>query len=98
MSCQQYEDIDRPDGLAIYPAMLRGQPDFFVNTGDAVYYDHGPVHALNDTLARYHWARMYALPTLRDFHRQVGSFFMKDDHDTLTDDFHPGDRTGVHLR
>jgi alkaline phosphatase D len=94
MSCQQYEDIDRPDGLAIYPAMLRGQPDFFVNTGDAVYYDHGPVHALNDTLARYHWARMYALPTLRDFHRQVGSFFMKDDHDTLTNDSHPGDRTG----
>jgi alkaline phosphatase D len=94
MSCQQYEDRDRPDGFAIYPSMLRGQPDFFVNTGDAVYYDHGPVHALNETLARYHWARMYALPTLRDFHRQVGSFFMKDDHDTLTNDSHPGDRTG----
>lgn len=94
MSCQQYEDRDRPDGFAIYPAMLALKPDFFVNTGDAVYYDHGPVHALNRDLARYHWARMYGFPTLREFHRQVGSFFMKDDHDTLTNDSHPADRNG----
>ncbi len=94
MSCQQYEDRDRPDGFAIYPAMLALRPDFFVNTGDALYYDHGPVHALNHDLARYHWARMFSLPTLRDFHRQVGSFFMKDDHDTLTNDCEPGERTG----
>jgi alkaline phosphatase D len=94
MSCQQYEDRDRPDGFAIYPAMLALKPDFFVNTGDAVYYDHGPVHAVNVDLARYHWARMYGFPTLRDFHRQVASFFMKDDHDTLTNDSHPEDRSG----
>jgi alkaline phosphatase D len=94
MSCQQYEDRDRPDGFTIYPSMLALKPDFMVNTGDAVYYDHGPVHALNVDLARYHWARMYGFPTLRDFHRQVASFFMKDDHDTLTDDSHPGERTG----
>lgn len=94
MSCQQYEDRDRPDGFAIYPSMLALRPDFFVNTGDAVYYDHGPVHALTVDLARYHWARMYGFPTLRDFHRQVASFFMKDDHDTLTNDSHPEDRTG----
>lgn len=94
MSCQQYEDRDRPDGFAIYPSMLALQPDFMVNTGDAVYYDHGPVHAINVDLARYHWARMYGFPTLRDFHRQVASFFMKDDHDTLTNDSHPGDRSG----
>ena len=94
MSCQQYEDQDRPDGLAIYPAMQRGAPDFMINTGDVLYYDHGPVHALNQELARYHWARMYALPTPRDFHRVTGAFFMRDDHDTLTDDSRPGDRSG----
>ena len=93
MSCQQYEDRDRPDGFAIYPSMLALKPDFMVNTGDAVYYDHGPVHAVNVDLARYHWARMYGFPTLRDFHRQVASFFMKDDHDPLTTDSHPGDRS-----
>ena len=94
MSCQQYEDRDRPDGFAIYPSMLALKPDFMVNTGDAVYYDHGPVHAINVDLARYHWARMYGFPTLRDFHRHVASFFMKDDHDTLTNDSHPEDRSG----
>ena len=94
ISCQEYGDRDQPDGFAIYPAMLALKPDFFVNTGDAVYYDHGPVHAVNVDLARYHWARMYGFPTLRDFHRQVGSFFMKDDHDTLTNDSHLDDRSG----
>jgi len=94
MTCQQYEDRDRPDGFAIYPAMLTLRPDFFVNTGDAVYYDHGPVHALTIDLARYHWARVFGFPTLTEFHRQVASYFMKDDHDTLTDDCHPDGRTG----
>ena len=94
MTCQQYEDRDSPDGFKIYPSMLKLQPDFFVNTGDAVYYDHGPVHALTLDLARYHWARMFSLPALREFYRQVGSYFMRDDHDTLADDCHPGDRTG----
>jgi alkaline phosphatase D len=94
MTCQQYEDIDRPDGFEIYPAMLKLQPSFFVNTGDAVYYDHGPVHAVNTELARYHWARVFGFETLRAFHRQVGSYFMKDDHDTLSNDCEPGMQTG----
>ena len=94
MTCQEYEDRDQPDGFAIYPSMLKLRPDFFVNTGDAVYYDHGQVHAVNPDLARYHWARMYGFSTLRDFHRQVGSYFMKDDHDILANDCEPGSRTG----
>ena len=95
MTCQQYEHADRPDGFSIYPAMAALHPDFFVNTGDAVYYDHGPVIALTPALARYHWARMYALPTLRDFHRTCTSFFMKDDHDTLSYVCGPATRTGA---
>ncbi len=94
MTCQQYEDRDLPEGFAIYPAMLALHPDFFVNTGDVVYYDHGPVHALTVDLARYHWARMFSYATLRDFHRQVGSYFMKDDHDVLANDCEPGSKTG----
>ncbi len=94
MTCQQYEDRDLPGGFAIYPSMLALRPDFFVNTGDAVYYDHGPVHAVNADLARYHWARVFGFPTLRDFHRQVGSYFMKDDHDVLSNDCEPGWQSG----
>lgn len=94
MTCQKYERLDRPDGLAIYPAMSALRPDFLVNTGDVVYYDQGPVLALTPALARYHWARMFALPTLRDFHRNHASFFMKDDHDTLANDCGPATRSG----
>jgi alkaline phosphatase D len=94
MTCQKYERLDRPDGLAIYPAMSALRPDFFVNTGDVVYYDQGPVIALTPALARFHWARMFALPTLRDFHRNCTSFFMKDDHDILSNDCGPATRSG----
>jgi len=94
MTCQQYEHQDRPDGFAIYAAMAELKPDFFVNTGDAVYYDHGPVIALNPALARYHWARIFALPSLRKFHSQVSSYFMKDDHDVLSNDCGPDDQSG----
>ncbi len=94
MSCQKYERSDRPDGFAIYPSMQALRPDFFVNTGDVVYYDHGPAIAVNADLARYHWARMFSYPTLRAFHRQVGSYFMKDDHDVLANDCEPGSRSG----
>jgi alkaline phosphatase D len=94
MTCQKYERLDHPDGLAIYPAMGALRPDFFVNTGDVVYYDQGPVIALTPALARFHWARMFALPTLRDFHRNHTSFFMKDDHDILANDCGPATRSG----
>ena len=94
MTCQKYERLDHPGGLAIYPAMGALRPDFFVNTGDVVYYDQGPVIALTPALARYHWARMFALPTLRDFHRNHTSFFMKDDHDILANDCGPATRSG----
>lgn len=94
MSCQEYDHRDRPDGFSIYPSMLNLQPDFFVNTGDAVYYDHGAVPAVTPELARYHWARMFGYGTLRQFHTQVGSYFMRDDHDTLADDTWPGSRSG----
>ena len=94
MSCQEYDHRDRPDGFSIYPSMLRMSPDFIVNTGDAVYYDHGVVPGVTFELARYHWARMYGYETIRRFHQQVGAYFMKDDHDTLADDTWPGSRSG----
>ena len=34
-------------------------------------------------LAHWHWQRMYALPSNVEFHRQVSSYFIKDDHKYL---------------
>ena len=37
---------------------------------------------------------MYSLPLQREFHRQVPSYFIKDDHDILKDDCWPGQTQG----
>jgi alkaline phosphatase D len=87
---QAYPDRDAPDGFKIYPVMLKLDPDFFVHTGDILYYD---ALAKTEALARWHWASMYSLPTNVEFHRQVASYFIKDDHDTLMDDCWPGMQT-----
>jgi len=88
---QAYLDQDAPGGgFKIYDQMLKLNPDFFVHTGDIVYYDE---YAKNLDLARWHWSRTYSLPTNIRFHRMVNSYFMKDDHDTWLDDCWPGMNT-----
>jgi alkaline phosphatase D len=69
--------------------MLKLQPDFFVHTGDIVYYDQDPPNVRNIAGARYHWQRIYGLPSVREFHRRVSSYFMRDDHDTWQNDCWP---------
>ncbi|WP_202552067.1 alkaline phosphatase D family protein [Ginsengibacter hankyongi] len=87
VTCQEYHDRDyAAKGFKIYEAMLRQQPDFFVHTGDVVYYDQ---QAKNIDLARWHWQRVYSFPTLVEFHKNVSSYFMKDDHDTWMNDCWP---------
>ncbi len=84
---QAYPDQDAPGGgFKIYPAMLKLDPSFFVHTGDIVYYDR---LAKTIELARWHWQRTYSLPTNVEFHSQVTSYFIKDDHDTWMNDCWP---------
>ncbi len=85
-TCQKFNKRDAEDGFKIYPSMRTLDPDFFVHTGDMVYY--GTAAGTVD-LARHVWQRMYALPTQVEFHRQVGSYFMKDDHDLWQNDCYP---------
>ncbi len=86
---QGYHDRDCPGGYKAYPAMLALEPSFFVHTGDIVYYDSPRPVAQNAAQARHHWHRTYSLPTVVEFHRQVPSYFIKDDHDTWQDDCWP---------
>ncbi len=84
---QAYPDQDVPGGgYKIYAQMLKLDPDFFVHTGDILYYDK---LAKTMELARWHWQRMYSLATNVEFHRRVGSYFIKDDHDTWRNDCWP---------
>jgi alkaline phosphatase D len=83
---QDYINKDRDDGYNIYPAMLDLGLDFFVHTGDILYYD---LWAKNLELARWGWAQMYSLPTNVEFQRLVPTYFMKDDHDVWLNDAWP---------
>jgi alkaline phosphatase D len=88
---QAYPDQDAAGGgYKIYAEMLKLDPGFFVHTGDILYYDK---LAKTLPLARWHWARMYSLPTNVEFHRRVASYFIKDDHDTWMNDCWPTRKT-----
>ena len=83
---QRYPDRDTDDGFKIYGQMLDMDPDFFVHTGDILYYDQ---FAKTPALAKWHWQRIYSLNNIVEFHKNVASYFMKDDHDTLVNDSWP---------
>jgi len=88
---------DKANGQKIYPHMLAIGTDFFVHTGDIVYYDKDEPFADNVELARFKWNRIYAMPFQRNFHNNTSSYFIKDDHDTLRNDSWPGQTYGRNL-
>lgn len=94
MTCQGYPDRGHPDGHDIYPAMQALNPHFACLTGDLVYYDNDMPRAYTKRLARYHWERMFSLPRLVEFNRNVNTYWLKDDHDTLDNDSSPGGTMG----
>ncbi len=85
-----YGDVDSETGYKFYLSSLKLDPDFFVHTGDILYYD-----GMGKTagLAKWHWDRMYSFPNNIEYHRQVASYFIKDDHDTWMNDCYPGQET-----
>ena len=82
------------DGHQIYQSMLEQKPAFLIHTGDVIYYDKSLPYAKNPKLARYKWNRIYALPKLINFHKQVSCYYLKDDHDVLKNDAWPGQKYG----
>jgi alkaline phosphatase D len=89
-TCTSYDDRESDQGYAFYEAALQRDPEFFVHTGDILYYDH---FAKTRELALWGWARQYSLPNHIEFHRHIASYFMKDDHDTWMNDAYPGLKT-----
>lgn len=94
MTCQGYFDRDHKDGHNIYPSMLALSPKFVSMTGDLVYYDSNEPRAVSPRLARYHWERMFSLPRIVEMTRNVSTYWLKDDHDTVSDDSWPGAKMG----
>lgn len=85
-TCQAIRSIDSgTEGHVVYKNMLNFDPHFFVHTGDILYYDKAPL-CQNVAQARAKWDLMFSYQHNKNFHRQVSSYFMKDDHDTLKND------------
>ncbi len=85
-TCQGNDEQDSKGGFRIYKTMGAMQPDFFVHTGDILYYDHV---AKTLPIARAMWQRNWSWPLHVDFHRWTPSYFEKDDHDTWVNDCWP---------
>lgn len=90
-TCQyfwSFDDIDR--GFRTYDSMRRMNPDFYIQTGDYVYYDKPGPLAKNLEQARHKWHAMDSRPSIRDLYTKTPVFMIKDDHDLLDNDVFPG--------
>lgn len=73
---------DRRLGYPSYAAMLALKPDFFIGTGDIVYYDH-PAKTPARTLPelRKKWHEQFRFPRMVDYFAVTPAYWSKDDHD-----------------
>jgi alkaline phosphatase D len=83
-------DHDQRLGYPAYAAMTSLGPDFFVGTGDIVYYDH-PADTAARTLPemRRKWHEQARLPRLVEFLGRTAAYWSKDDHDFRFNDADP---------
>jgi alkaline phosphatase D len=86
---------DRRLGYPAYAAMLALEPDFFIGTGDIVYYDHPAATAAKSLEElRRKWHEQARLPRLVEFLGRTIGYWSKDDHDFR---FNDADTAGSRL-
>ena len=79
-------ETDKKLGYPAFASMLKLQPDFFVGTGDIVYYDNPLRVAETIPQLRKCWHEQFRFPRMIDFFRTVPAYWSKDDHDFRYDD------------
>ena len=89
---EPYSGPDKDLGYPALEAILKEKPDFFVGTGDNVYYDT-PDNPRAETIPdlRQKWHEQFVQPRYRDLFSAVPTYWMIDDHDYRIDD---GDNSG----
>ncbi len=77
-----YAGPDKAQGYPALATMLSMQPDFFIATGDNVYYDT-PFQDRAETASamRRKWHEQLGKQRFVDFFAQVSTYWQKDDHD-----------------
>jgi len=92
---QPYAGPDKHLGYPALASILKLQPDFFVGTGDNVYYDTpDDPRAYRVKEMRQKWHEQFIQPRYTDLFAKVPTYWMVDDHDYRYDD---GDNSGEAL-
>ncbi len=82
-----YTGADKGLGYPALETILKLRPDFFVGTGDTVYYDHPEATpARTQGELRRKWHEQFVQPRCRGLFGQVATYWEKDDHDWRYDD------------
>jgi alkaline phosphatase/alkaline phosphatase D len=96
-------DEDKRLGFPSFESMLKLRPDFFIGTGDIVYYDHPLRVAKTVAQLRQCWHEQFRFPRMIEFFRRVPAYWSKDDHDfrynesdNTTDEL-PSSKTGIDM-
>ncbi len=88
----QYDGPDKALGYPALATILDLRPDFFVATGDNVYYDVPfQVAARTPAELRRKWHEQFSQPRYADMFAEVPTYWEKDDHDSRYND---SDNTG----
>jgi alkaline phosphatase D len=85
---------DKRLGFPSFETMLKQRPDFFIGTGDIVYYDHPLRVAKTVPQLRQCWHEQFRFPRMIEFFRRVPTYWSKDDHDFR---YNEGDNTTSEL-
>ncbi len=72
---------DKKLGFPAFETMAKIKPDFFVGTGDIVYYDNPYRVSTTTEELRRCWHEQFRFPRMIDFFREVPTYWSKDDHD-----------------
>lgn len=90
-----YQGADKNRGYPALETIKNLKPNFFIATGDNVYYDHPPKPATQTTKQmQQKWHEQFAQPRFAHLFGQVPTYWQKDDHDYRYDD---ADATGTRL-
>ena len=92
---QPYSGPDKELGYPALATILKMKPDFFIGTGDNVYYDTpDDPRAVTTTEMRQKWHEQFVQPRFRELFAKVPTHWIVDDHDYRVDD---GDNSGEFL-
>jgi alkaline phosphatase D len=99
------EGMDQALGFPALETITSIAPDFFVGTGDNVYYDdpYGPWAATTVTGMRKKWHELFAQPRFINMFLKVPTLWEKDDHDhrfndcDTTGDEEPSNQVGKRI-